>query len=251
MKTLQTFLFLTTLLFACSPESPQQESEDFKEAELTQPENKDLRKSREEQEAMEVEKVKDTEFVNFEIFSEPSEEQKLHKEEDFEKFCYQVAEYFENKNIEKINKLLRPEIGIFILWRPGLADGFFHHDKLDLQQPFPFDHYPYSKSEKKYKIKYETLPTYTCQETDIPFKHGTFVDTTKKDNHLTRIMAHKEKYDKIIEPNSRKRLVKEIEKNSRKVVFTDIGRGLIIYVTFIQGNWYLTILDIVTMDCGA
>jgi hypothetical protein len=170
---------------------------------------------------------------------------------DFELFCYALADCFVAKDIESVNKVINPN-GIYIIYRIGVSDVFKSDKRLDTDtlSTFPHQFYPRTDREilSKKKIKYEKLPEFNCY-TDCWEKEGFFVDTTKVYRQLSKIIEFEIEYEKTVYEENRIEEIKQLEDNSRKVIFTPIG--LVVYVTLMNGKWYLSVVDTVAEDCGA
>jgi len=174
-------------------------------------------------------------------------------ETEFKKTCVALADAFTKKNVAEINKYINPKTGVFIISRPGAMDVFTNEKKLDAKNPFAFP-YPYSDTIhlKKYPLKYDSAPKYDCG-TEKWNKNGFVADSSTKFNRISDIMGFRIKYE---EANYSKEEISKInaaEKINRKIVFTEIAKkhGLVFYLSFLNGKWYLTIVDTVASNCGA
>lgn len=169
--------------------------------------------------------------------------------EKFELFCSRASEYFENKDVKGLNSLIHSDFGIFTLYRMGVPPIILHETILDKEYPVPY-YYPYSKAENHFPIKYTELPEYNCDTFEWE-KQGIFADTLRQSKKLSEIIEFNITYDIFTIPDNIKRKAEFVERNSWRLIFTDIGEGLVIYVTFIDDNWYLTVIDRITTECGA
>jgi hypothetical protein len=174
-------------------------------------------------------------------------------EAEFKKTCIALVEHFAKKNIAGINKYINPEIGVYIITRPGAMDVLSHEKKFDPTESFPYS-YPYNDTTqlKKYSLKYGTAPKFDCG-TEKWNKKGFIADSSIKYKRISDLMRFRSKYedDKYSKKDFDK--ICALEKNSRKIVFTDISekRGLVFHLTFLNGKWYLYLIDTVVSDCGA
>lgn len=133
------------------------------------------------------------------------------------------------------------------MYKVGLYDTYMHKDKTDTIEIFTDINADFSE-EKPYTVKYKTFPAYDPGEEEWE-EPGIFADTTHSYSPLTTIIRSGEEYNETEEADSVKSSIKQLEKNSRKVLFTDIN--LIFYATPINGKWYLTIIDRISTDVGA
>ena len=97
-------------------------------------------------------------------------------------------------------------------------------------------------------LKYSKLPTFDCVKWT---KTGAFVDTTYTDHLLSKIARNLNKEIKGAVPASKINEYYQLENKSRRIVIADNeGAELIIYLSFINNKWALTIIDKVTCDCS-
>ncbi len=174
-------------------------------------------------------------------------------EAEFKKMCSEIANAFAKKNIFAINKYINSQTGVYIITRPGAIDVFSNEKKLDVKNPIK-PTYPFSdtSSVKKHVIKYGLAPKFDCGT--MKWNQVGFVaDSSTKYNRISDIMDFRTKYEneKYTKEDSIKK--DSVEKHIRKVVFTEIAKnhGLVFYLSFLNGKWYLTIVDTVEGSCGA
>lgn len=101
-------------------------------------------------------------------------------------------------------------------------------------------------------ITYETLPEYDCAGESWS-KKGCYVDTTRTDPMLSGIATALRDYFELewITENLITE-IKALENKSRRIVIVnEIGESLVIYLSYYDNNWYLTIIDLVSNDCSA
>lgn len=162
----------------------------------------------------------------------------------------QVVKAFKEKDAATLNQLIDKDKDLHVIFRPGVFDIYRKTDKIDFDKPVP-TYFPYRDFLTDYNLKFESLPTYDCENYEWS-KTGLYCDTTKRDFLLSKTAENMKRFDLLDVPESEIELFKEIEKNSRRVVLTDDQEGeLIFYLTLINNKWYLTILDRVTSDCSA
>jgi hypothetical protein len=173
-------------------------------------------------------------------------------EADFKKACYALAEAFAKKNMATVNKYIDTAIGAYVIARPGAIDYARREKKLDAKGSFPL--YPYKDSLKvrKYTLHYGPAPKYDCGEEKWN-KKGFYADTASGQNHrLTEVIDLGIKFN--AEQHSQKELdqIKNMEKVSRKVTFTNLGRsGLVFYLYYHNKKWRLLLVDTTAGDCSA
>ncbi len=174
------------------------------------------------------------------------------KETDFKKTCTQILQSLSMKNLSGLNSHINTSNGIYILYRIGVPDEYEQFKKLDGERPFILSEHPVStKDIKKYALQYGRLPSFDCGES-VWNKKVFMADSVKKYRPISDIVAFHTKYDGLVLDKKTKATIKFIEKNSRKVVFTGSkSDGFIFYVSYINGKWFLSIIDTVTTDCSA
>lgn len=174
------------------------------------------------------------------------------KETDFKNTCTQILESLSKKKLSGLNSLINTTYGVYVLYRIGVPDEYELYKKLDGERPFILAEHPVStKDIKKYSLQYGKLPSYDCGES-VWNKKVFMADSAKKYKPVSDIVAFHTKYDGLKLAKKLKDNIKLVEQNSRKVVFTGSkGDGFIFYVFYINGKWWLSIIDTVTTDCSA
>ncbi len=171
----------------------------------------------------------------------------------FRKTCSEIANAFAKKNIKSINKYINPQTGLYVVARPGAIDDFTNQKKLDTKNPFKIS-YPYkdTSSVKKHFVKYGAAPKFDCGS--MAWNNTGFVaDSSAKFKRISDIMNFRIKNEGVKYSMEDFDKINTTENVNRKVVFTEIAKkhGLVFYLSFINGKWYLTIIDTVASNCGA
>lgn len=163
---------------------------------------------------------------------------------------YIIIKAFKEKDAEKINDMIHPDLKLFVLFRRGTMDEFYKTDKIDFKNPVP-EYLPYFDFNADYNLKYNTLPVYNCDDEKWD-KTGLYCDTVKTDHLLSKTAYELKKWrGDNIEQTTINRF-KDIENKSHRIVMIDKNEGeLIFYLTLIDKKWFLTILDRVSSDCSA
>lgn len=155
---------------------------------------------------------------------------------------------YANKDNEKANALISPELGIYIIFRPGASDTFVKMDSLDFAVPVP-EVFAYPNFETEHTLSFEKLPSFDCG-TNKWDKVGFICDTTNHPNQLSNIAAFEDEFDE--EKFSEEELVQieQGEKESYRIVITT-ENPLIFHVRKYKGIWYVTTLDRAYAGCDA
>jgi hypothetical protein len=173
-------------------------------------------------------------------------------EAEFSKTCSEIVNAFAKKNIAGLNKYSNTNTGVYIISRPGAVSVFTRIKKFDDKTFFALK-YPYRDTTaiKKHTITYASAPRFDCGDMKWD-KMGFVADSSAGYKPITEIMDFREKYEheKYTAEDVDKK--NETEKRLRKVVYTHIAKnhGLVFYMSFIQGKWYLSIIDITAGSCG-
>lgn len=148
-----------------------------------------------------------------------------------------VQAYTERDN-QRINELIHPDLGLYIIYRPGAMDTYEKVDSLNFSKPFP-PHFPYTTFKNEYSLSFEELPEFDCGY-DRWNKLGFFCDTTAHAQQLTRIADFQKEFNEI--QQSQLEAIKEFEKDSYRVILTK-NENLIFHIKKYQGAWYVVVLD--------
>ena len=151
-----------------------------------------------------------------------------------------------SKDNQKANKLIHPDLGLYVIYRPGAMDTYQHIDSIDFGNPVP-NHYPYSDITNDYGLTFASLPVFDCG-TEKWDKLGLIADTTKQADQLTFIAEFKNKFEEITDQQLIQ--IKEIEKDTYRIILTSED-PLIFHIKSYQGVWYIIALDRAYSGCDA
>ena len=171
----------------------------------------------------------------------------LSKEEDFGKTLKLVVTALVNRDSVTLAKYTDKKIGIYILNRIGVYDTYDHFSTLGFGDT-SYPNAPFYDNVRLTPLKYSKLPTFDCEKWT---KTGTFVDTTQTDHLLSKIAMRRNKDSmKMV---SKKQIAEfyTLENKSRRIIIAaNNWNELIIYLSFINDKWILTIIDKATCDCS-
>lgn len=153
--------------------------------------------------------------------------------------------YLQQEN-SKANTFIHPDLGLYIIYRPGAADTYERIDSIDFNRPTP-EYFPYSTFENDYTLTFGPLPVFDCGAEKWD-KLGFFCDTTSQANQLTRIASFKLAFNEIDEAEETK--IKQLEKDTYRVILTK-NENLIFHVKKTAGKWYVLVLDRAYAWCDA
>jgi len=174
------------------------------------------------------------------------------KEQKFNAAIQEIAIAFSMQDSAKISKYTSKEIGLYQLDRVGMYDHYNHFKTLTFSgTTYPKILFRNAKDIKLMALEYSSLPAWDCDK-EVWSKKGLFVDTTKIDYLLSKICKSRNKFGPDTIPEKKTQFFYELETKSRRIVFYDNdGIELVFYMSYLNGNWYLTIVDNVSSDCSA
>lgn len=172
----------------------------------------------------------------------------VEEKNDLAELVTRFVRAYASKDNNKVNRLVHPELGITVIYRPGASDTFVKLDSIDFTKPMP-DYFPYPELNNDYMLTFEKLPEFDCG-TEKWNKLGFFCDTTSHPNQLSNIVAFEKEFDeaKFSEEELDKLEVAEAE--SFRVIVTT-ATPLVFHVRRYKGVWYVTTLDRAYAGCDA
>lgn len=169
---------------------------------------------------------------------------------ELEKTIVKVVKAFQENDVATLNKMISPDKGLTILFRRGVLDEFVKLDKIDFANPVP-DYKFYTDFTAVDKVVFKHLPSSDCENL-IWSKYGLFCDENAIDSILSTAALNQIEYGGQVIPEADINAFKALEKDSRRVVLADAKGGeIVFYLTKMQDQWYLTLIDRVTSDCSA
>lgn len=169
------------------------------------------------------------------------------KEQDFVSTLNKVVTALSKRDSATLSKYTNKNIGVYILNRVGAMDTYSHFTKLGFSDT-SYPNAPFYDHVTLTQLRYSRLPTFDCEKWT---KTGTFVDTSRTDHLLSKIAKglNKEFKGKVAAKTMNQ--FYSLENKSRRVVIADDhGNELIIYLSFINSKWVLSIIDKATCDCS-
>lgn len=148
------------------------------------------------------------------------------------------SEAYIAQNNEEANALIHPELGLYIIYRPGAANTYEKVDRIDFNDPFP-EYFPYTTFESDYILTFEELPVFDCGK-ERWNKLGFFCDTTTQANDLTEIASFDHEFNGIDDAALAE--IEQLENDTFRVILTK-DENLIFHIKQYQGKWYVFVLD--------
>lgn len=151
-----------------------------------------------------------------------------------------------NQDAEKANALIHPDLGLYIIYRPGAMDTYVRVDSMDFDVPVP-DYFPYPTFDNDDVLTFEKLPVFDCGKEKWD-KMGFFCDTTSQADQLTTIAAFNHEFDGISDEELAE--IKQLENDTYRVILTK-DDNLIFHVKKYNDKWYVFALDRAYAGCDA
>ena len=148
-----------------------------------------------------------------------------------------------------LSKFIDKKTGVYILEVIGTKETWEHFSSIGFSDT-SYPNYPFYDKVKLTKLKYASLPDFDCG-TEKWSKAGLYVDTTRTDHKVSKMAKWRNKnyQDNVPEKTIRKFI--DLETKSRRVVIgQNDGNELILYLSYLDNRWVLTIIDKATCDCS-
>lgn len=169
------------------------------------------------------------------------------KNQEFSRALTNIVTALASRDSATLANYIDKNTGVYIINRIGVTDSYKHFTTLGFTDT-TFPNVPFYDDVKLTTLRYEKLPDYDCETWT---KTGTFVDTTQTDHLLSNTAKYlKKEFDEKISDKTINGFY-VLENKSRKVVIAENdGKELMIYLSYINNKWMLTIIDKVTADCS-
>lgn len=179
----------------------------------------------------------------------------------------QVIHSYNSKDSIAINALLNKDLGLYFMTTLGVNKHWTHRSKIsfnyhtDCSIATPYQDFlaqdQVSNTNPK-NITYSNQPFFACETI---YKKGIFVASKGKYHTLSEsISFYKTHYSSIIgeeitaqkaqELDQRYTRIKRIENQSRRIIVNSDTGTFIFYITKIDGQWWLTMIDFASTDCS-
>ena len=168
------------------------------------------------------------------------------KEKEFAGTLKIVVSALAKRDSVTLAKYIDKKTGVYILNIIGVFHTYEHFSALGFSDE-GYPNAPFYDNVRLTPLKYSELPTFNCTKWT---KIGTFVDTTHTDHLLSKIAKDINKESKGKVPAKTINDFHKLENESRRVVVADNKNELIIYLSYINDKWVLTIIDKATCDCS-
>jgi hypothetical protein len=170
------------------------------------------------------------------------------KEAAFKAALADIVQKFVKRDSAGLAKYIDKKTGVYQLHRIGIQDTYDHHSSIGFSDT-SYPYILYFKNVKLTPLIYGRLPTYDCEKWS---KFGTFTDTTLRDNLLTKTALSRKRNINFEVSQEDLKKITTLESISRRVVIVNNNDWdyFVIYLSYINGKWVLTIIDNLTGDCS-
>jgi hypothetical protein len=179
-------------------------------------------------------------------FSQPE------KERLFAETVKEVIDAFSKQDSVAVTKFIDDKIGVYHLYSGNTYLNYEHLNAVSFTPPGRLVRQLNDCSNIHYSIlQYKALPEWICN-TEVWNKQGLFVDTTKVDHMLSEGCKFKNKYEPRSYLQKTIDFYWHLESISRRIVLQDEQKKeIVFYLSYINKEWYLTMIDNATSICSA
>ena len=170
------------------------------------------------------------------------------KDSIFEKTLKNVVERLAKRDSVGLSKYIHKKTGLYILCRIGVYDNYYQYATIGFSDS-TYPKMPFYDGVRVTKLKHEKLPSFDCGKQKWS-KTGTFVDTNRIDRLLSKTAKRLNLYKTKTTPPAKLQRMLELESKSRRIVIAQKEYELVLYLSYIDDKWFLTIIDKATSDCS-
>ena len=167
-----------------------------------------------------------------------------------EEMIVKTVKAYQIQDEKTINQLIYKDFGIAIIHRPGVSDIISLSEKIAFDAPIP-SYSPYNiMLVTDYKVLYEKLPEYDC-DNGWNKPAGIYCDTKTMNNMLSETAKSMNEFNDADWSVEMIKKFGEIDGKSQMVFVLDTeGNDFKFYLTFLDSKWYMTLIDR-TSNCDA
>ncbi len=167
-----------------------------------------------------------------------------------ESVILEIITAYQTQDEKTLNRFIAKEVGFYTLFRRGATDTYWHSDDFQFEAPVP-EYWPYENDlEIEKKIEFQALPKFDC-DTENWSKKGIYY-TKNSSKLLTETAKNLELFELKELTKVELEKLEFIENNSYQIIVVDKENiAFIFYLTQINNQFYLTLIDRVSYDCSA
>lgn len=168
-----------------------------------------------------------------------------------EKTVATLIRAFAKRDSATVNSFIHKDKKLIVLYKIGLPGTYSFIDKVDFDNPAPV-FWIFPNYTANYMLRCEDAPAYDCFQEGWTKPAGLYC-APNKDRLLTDVLRFLIKYEEIEISKEELQSYADLEMNSYKVVLAggEEENSLVFYLNLIDGKWYMTIFDGLSMDCSA
>src|SRR6185503_14187117 len=173
------------------------------------------------------------------------------KEQQSKVTVQQIIDGFSKQDSSKISKFIDKKQGVYLLHRIGVFDTYEHFKTITFSDPtYPQILFTSAKRIRHDTLQYAAWPAFDCGQ-ELWSKKGLFVDTTRTDHIVSEICKSRNENRPDTISAKTIQFFYNLENKSRRIVLNDANeKDLVFYLSYLNGKWYLTIIDSVSSDCS-
>lgn len=170
------------------------------------------------------------------------------KQQKFEQAVTGIMECLAKDDLDAINKkYIHPTYELFVIYRVGVPDIFYRSATLEKDSVYSSPYfYTAGLQPAKRALKLAAVD-YDCNH-ERWSRNGFFYQQNVPEQ-LSNIVAFMKQYEGEDTEAETLEAIRVIEKNSYRIVDTE--SSVVFWLSWINNKWYLTVFDLVSMDCSA
>ncbi len=170
------------------------------------------------------------------------------KQQKFEQAVTEIMTCLAKDDLASVNKkYIHPALQLFVVYRMGVPDIFYQTATLEKDSIYSSPYfYTAALKAKKRQLKLSAVD-FDCNK-ERWTKNGFFYEQSVPPL-LSDIVTFMHDYESVETPQMTLDVIRTIESWSYRVVDTE--SNIVFYLTWTNNEWYLTVFDLVSMDCSA
>lgn len=170
------------------------------------------------------------------------------KQQKFEQAVTEIMECLAKDDLVTINKkYINPELQLFVLYRMGVPDIFYRTATLEKDSVYSSPYFYTAALQPGKRVLKLAAVDYDCNH-ERWTRNGFFYQQNVP-KQLSDIVAFMKQYEGVDTEAETLEAIGIIEKSSYRIVDTE--SSVVFWLSWVNNKWYLTVFDLVSMDCSA
>lgn len=170
------------------------------------------------------------------------------KQQKFEQAVAEIMEYLAKDDLVTINKkYIHPTYELFVIYRMGVPDIFYRIATLEKDSAYSAPYFYTAALKPKKRVLKLAAVDYDCNH-ERWGRNGFFYQQNVPEQ-LSNIVTFMKQYEGVETEAATLEAIRVIEKSSYRIV--DSESSVVFWLSWINNKWYLTVFDLVSMDCSA